>query len=361
MTADSYPLPAFPNKAKNLQFAAFASICVILMVFLGQTLEISKCQEVLESTLMMQTRPDNFMTVSEFQELNEKLFQEQMRYCACGCTGSPDLNCERQYLLKDVEKSAYVVKTKEITEYMERELVHSKKEARIACVRDDGVRLDGYCLEKMLTTKTDPASRGGPRGVVGIPFPLTNIDIPSCQLPASENLLASLHDFTVREKVNSISEFGAGVGQYGTIFRREYSDKILYRSYDFAGDVETYTQSFVSYFDMGIPLNLPVSDWVISFEAGHIIKPHKEGMMIRNLHAHNCKGIILTWGTDGQIDMIKSSNLHDESYLIDLFSQLGYDYDVKESDRFRNHWDLEVDGPWFHESLLVLRRHKPVC
>ena len=174
-------------------------------------------------------------------------------------------------------------------------------------------------------------------------------------------LLESLYLFIEREKLTSINEFGAGIGQYGTHLRRKYVEGFVYRGYDYAGDVERYSESFISYFDLGIPLNLPVADWLISFETGHLLAPHKEGMMIRNLHAHNCKGIILTWGTDGQTDLLRSTNLHDENYLIDIFLRLGYQNDLKETKRIRDHWNPEKDGPWFHDSLLVLRRRNPVC
>ncbi len=185
--------------------------------------------------------------------------------------------------------------------------------------------------------------------VVTIPFPEKDIMIPSFQLPASEILLQSLYAFIEKENVRSISEFGAGCGQYGTIIRRKYLEGLVYRGYDFAGDVEKYTESFVSYYDPGIPLNLPMADWIISFEAGHLLQPHKEGMMIRNLHAHNCKGIILTWGGNVQSTNlgVQSTDLHDEGFLIDIFSNLGYQFDVKETKTFRERYDADREAPWF--------------
>ena len=60
------------------------------------------------------------------------------------------------------------------------------------------------------------------------------------------------------------------------------------RGYDGAGDAPILTQSFLEFSDLSIPLNLPVTNWVMSFEVGGHIPSHLEGMMIRNLHAHNC-------------------------------------------------------------------------
>ena len=38
------------------------------------------------------------------------------------------------------------------------------------------------------------------------------------------------------------------------------------------------------------------SDWVLSLEVGEHVPSRYEDMYLRNLHAHNCKGIILSWG-----------------------------------------------------------------
>ncbi len=158
MTSDT---PPFPGKSKNMQFLMFSGLCVAGMFFLGEMMEMSKCQKVLHSTMMLQTKPDNFMTVAEFKEINERILQQEMKICDCGCFDSPDLNCKRRYSLKDVEKSAYVVKTKEISEHMELALLDSKKLARINCIRDRGMRPDGICLEHVMSKSQFEERKGG--------------------------------------------------------------------------------------------------------------------------------------------------------------------------------------------------------
>ncbi|KAL3893639.1 MAG: hypothetical protein SGPRY_014092, partial [Prymnesium sp.] len=64
----------------------------------------------------------------------------------------------------------------------------------------------------------------------------------------------------------SISDFGAGVGQYGHALLSLYSD-LRWRGYDGAGNVRSFTNGFVSFFDLAVPLALPLSDWVVSLEA----------------------------------------------------------------------------------------------
>ena len=62
-----------------------------------------------------------------------------------------------------------------------------------------------------------------------------------------------------------------------------------------------YTQGFVEYFDLSMPLELPKADWVLSLEVGeHVPSNYEQAMLIRNLHHHNRKGVILSWSVIGQ-------------------------------------------------------------
>lgn len=140
-----------------------------------------------------------------------------------------------------------------------------------------------------------------------------------------------------------------------------YSDTLIYRGYDGAGDVEEYTYGYLKFFDLSIPLNLPVTDWVISFEVGEHVPSSSEGMMIRNLHKHNCKGILLSWGIEGQggDDHI---NLHNNNHLIEIFKELGYVHDAEKTTELRDTIpNALVNGEWFRHTLMVLRREKAVC
>lgn len=343
------------TSSKSIQFAIFGTVCVAFMAFLSQFNETAKCKETF---MLAKTSLSDSVTLAEFNALNARIVQEKVKLCDCGCLYSPIKNCPRRYSLKDIEKSAYAIVTKEISESMESELMISKTHAQIACVRD-GVRSGGICLDALLK---ESQRDGKVLGTITIPFPARDIAVMKGQLMPSERMLGSLDEFMDSEQVKSISDFGAGVGQYGySLVRRQFASQgqFLYRGYDGAGDVELYTQGLVKYFDLGVPLHLPVADWVMFFETAHLIPNHKEGMVIRNLHAHNCRGIILSWGTHSEIEM-KSSNLHDEEYLVQIFTQLGYYNDQMETNHFRESINLELDGKWM-ENLLVLRRYEPIC
>jgi hypothetical protein len=177
---------------------------------------------------------------------------------------------------------------------------------------------------------------------------------------AADDLILEQLDLLLNQKNGkylSLIDFGAGVGQYGHALLAKDSNH-RYMGYDGAGDVEKYTHSFVSFFDFTIPLSLPRADWLLCLEVGEHIPHEEEGKMIRNLHAHNKKGIILSWGVLGQ-DGHHHINNHSKEYLIKIFTQLGYFHDEMMSDAFstaapgktyNNYW------PWFRKSLMIFRR-----
>ena len=122
----------------------------------------------------------------------------------------------------------------------------------------------------------------------------------------------------------SLIDFGAGVGQFGhTLLSERPELRHRYRGYDGAGGIETYTKGFLKYVDLTQELALPRADWVLSLEVGEHITARKEKAFVHNLHAHNCKGVLLSWakiGTFGHGHV----NLHSPAYVRRLFEGLGY-------------------------------------
>lgn len=178
-------------------------------------------------------------------------------------------------------------------------------------------------------------------------------------MPADETFKTNLINFIGKENITSVSDFGAGQGQYGVEIQKAFADSLIYRGYDGAGDAPIYTQNFLQFFDLSVPLNLPVTDWVMSFEVGEHIPSQFEGMMIRNLHAHNCKGIVLSWAKADQGGHCHINNHNEEWYLVDIFGQLGYVKDEEATAQVTH--DM---GPWDDHWLaraFVLRRRVPVC
>ena len=152
-----------------------------------------------------------------------------------------------------------------------------------------------------------------------------------------------------------MNDFGAGVGQYKGALLKECPN-FDYRAYDGAGNVEEYTKGMVKYFDLTLPLALPKADFVMSLEVGEHVSSKNEGMLIRNMHHHNCKGVILSWGVLGQ-DGHGHTNNHANEYIIGIFEKLDYVHDVATQQKFR---DADVYS-WFKNSIMVFRRKFAVC
>lgn len=165
----------------------------------------------------------------------------------------------------------------------------------------------------------------------------------------------------------SLNDFGAGVGQYGHALQT-LDPRVRWRGWDGAGNVEEWTNGFVEWFDLTMPLSMPKADWVMSLEVAEHIPSTFEEVFIRNLHTHNCRGIVLSWAILGQGGHNHVNN-HDNAYVISRFRELGYLYDEQLSDKFRHGPPVtglamvpNVDEwPWFRKSVLVFRRPVPVC
>ena len=112
------------------------------------------------------------------------------------------------------------------------------------------------------------------------------------------------------------------MGQYGhALFSVDPS--VRWFGYDGAGNIEIWTNGFVRWFDLTIPLSLPRTDWVMSLEVAEHIPNSAEHMVLRNLHAHNCRGIIISWAALSQIGFDHINN-HRNEYVIRQVTQLGY-------------------------------------
>lgn len=178
----------------------------------------------------------------------------------------------------------------------------------------------------------------------------------------------------------SLNDFGAGMGAYGRALRSlvRPSDDVPfeYRGYDGAGNVEERVAStgppgsgtLVRFFDLTLPLSLPRADWVLSIEVGEHVPPQAEWMFFRNLHAHNCRGVILSWAQPGQGGR-GHVNCHSSAYLQRRFDEIGYDVDANLTQYLRRHGPPHCGkecktGPahsYLRNSLLALVRRRPLC
>lgn len=190
---------------------------------------------------------------------------------------------------------------------------------------------------------------------------LGHVDI-DYRLPANHALHDEIIVSTLAEHVllredgsccYSLTDLGAGVGQFGHALRA-WRPQLAYYGYDGAGNVEEFTGNYVQFADMSKPLSLKRTDWVISAEVGEHIPHEYEAQVIANIHAHNCRGVILTWAVPGQVGH-GHINCHSNAYIKNIFEQLGYKWNAELSDAIRANrgWD---GSWWFMQSAMVFDR-----
>ena len=165
----------------------------------------------------------------------------------------------------------------------------------------------------------------------------------------------------------SINDFGAGIGQYGHALLSA-DPRHRWSGYDGAGNVEEVTDGFVQFFDLTLPLSLPRADWVLSLEVGEHIPRDYEMNYLRNLHAHNCRGMVLSWAYLGKWG-VGHVNTHSGAYLLNATAALGYTLDQSATQllknsrqrRDRHSGTPNVSAPWsWLRTVAVYRRVTPL-
>ena len=113
-------------------------------------------------------------------------------------------------------------------------------------------------------------------------------------------LHALLRPHEGRRSYRSLLDLGAGLGQYGRALLA-IDPRHRYSGYDGAGNAANISSGFVRFADMTLALSLPRAHWVLSIDAGeHVPRPH-EMSFVRNLHAHACIGVIISWADLSQV------------------------------------------------------------
>ena len=261
----------------------------------------------------------------------------------CGCKDYP-VDCPQHYSIEDVIKSADAVLDVSSSLYCASQLELQHADAMKKCQNNNNLKTGGWCLSHrgIGQTLTLPDKR--------------IINVPEGHVLPSDPIVETLEELFRAEGVISVSDFGAGVGQYGVSLKSKMPG-LIYHAYDGAGDIESYTNGFVKYSDFTQPLDLPVTEWVLSLEVGEHIPSKYEGIFIRNLHRHNCKGIILSWGVLGQGGE-NHINLHSNTYITNIFLGLGYLRDFELEAKLRN---PEGNHDWFVKSAMAFRRRHANC
>ena len=226
------------------------------------------------------------------------------------------IDCPRLYSLSDVNASAAAGGGATLTEMAS---VNSRMSAACAARgRNTFAPLPGggWCIDTRSAVPVNLARN-------------QTYGLPKHHKPADGLIVATLIALLTRQfdapaspRWMTLIDFGAGVGQYGHALLSQ-EPQLNYRGYDGAGGVETFTRGFLRYVDLTVQLSLPRADWVLSLEVGEHLNRSTEQAFVHNLHAHNCKGVLLSWAMLGMQGHGHINN-HSPQYVRSLFLDLGY-------------------------------------
>ena len=103
-------------------------------------------------------------------------------------------------------------------------------------------------------------------------------------------------------RIITVVDVGAGIGQYGAVLEAN-SERISWRGYDGAGNVENFTHGRVQWFDAtdaALDSIDGIADWVISLEIAEHIPVNATDAFVDLLARHSRYGVLLSWATPGQ-------------------------------------------------------------
>lgn len=321
--------------------------------------DAAACTRALEQKLTL--RPVQQLWIGTLHGPVEKLTPEQQR-----CTGA--IECKQHYSLKLINCSAGGTADR-LTNATALRTQHAR--AKAACeTRSSALPSGGWCLTPRVGQGRDCSGGQYDTGC------MVRVRASSSHGVSSSYFLPRMHfvpDGRVLALIDrllrpdpawprpSLVDIGAGVGQFcssllGIDSRRDC------RSYDGAGNVQAITGDHVKWADLSAPLSVPRAQWVLSVEVGEHIPNQLEPMLIRNLHASNCRGIILSWGAyyPGMRAGHEDVNYHSKRYLVDVFERLGYRYRADLTEHFLTE-RTRPRHPWFdHNMVGVLERWTPL-
>jgi SAM-dependent methyltransferase len=168
----------------------------------------------------------------------------------------------------------------------------------------------------------------------------------------SDNLSQWIYDFCIKKKIQSVTDFGCGLGEYlaklspivnnaigveGSIPKQAKFEYII------EGDLTTDLKSKAF-----------TSDLVISLEVGEHIPAEFMGVYLDNITNHSAKYLITSWAVRGQAGF-GHVNCLDNSEIIPEFEKRGFKLLEKETEKAR--LIIEDKAHWFRNTLFIFKNN----
>ncbi len=167
----------------------------------------------------------------------------------------------------------------------------------------------------------------------------------------SENLSQWIYDFCLKNEIQSVADFGCGLGEYllklshfvvgligveGSIPKQAKFDNII--EFDLTNEISD---------------PMLVSDLVISLEVGEHIPAEYMGVYLDNITKHCEKYLITSWAVRGQAGF-GHVNCLDNSEIIPEFEKRGFELMKAETKEVRG--VIEDKAHWFRNTLFVFKK-----
>ena len=168
----------------------------------------------------------------------------------------------------------------------------------------------------------------------------------------SENLSQWIYDFCIKKKIQSVTDFGCGLGEYLSKLSPIVSNAIGVEGsipkqakfeYIIEGDLTTDLKSKAF-----------TSDLVISLEVGEHIPAEFMGVYLDNITNHSAKYLITSWAVRGQAGF-GHVNCLDNSEIIPEFEKRGFKLLEKETEKAR--LIIEDKAHWFRNTLFIFKNN----
>ena len=166
-----------------------------------------------------------------------------------------------------------------------------------------------------------------------------------------EKLCSEICLFLNEEDANKVSDFGCGNGKYV----EQISENIECKGYDGNPDTPNLTAGLGVTMDLSKSVIVRQVDWVLSLEVGNHIPEDFECVFLDNIYKTAKKGVIISWATPRQKGP-GQLNKQDNSYIISKFTENGFTYDSKSTERLRD----KSEFFWLKKSLMVFRKQSLV-
>jgi SAM-dependent methyltransferase len=168
----------------------------------------------------------------------------------------------------------------------------------------------------------------------------------------SENLSQWIYDFCIKKKIQSVTDFGCGLGEYLAKL-----SPIVNNAIGVEGSIPKQAKfEYIIQGDLTTDLKSKAftSDLVISLEVGEHIPAEFMGVYLDNITNHSAKYLITSWAVRGQAGF-GHVNCLDNSEIIPEFEKRGFKLLEKETEKAR--LVIEDKAHWFRNTLFIFKNN----